>query len=96
MLEFVDFTKDFACAPGEPEYESVDCSVILVCALVMSKRERVEAEAAAINQCYFFKSPLGVSFPENQVVLRLLAAGIDLYHSNWKRVRCKPFGIQRR
>ena len=54
-LDFVYFTDVFACAPGEPEYESVDCSVLLLCALMMSTRERAEAETVVINSVTFSK-----------------------------------------
>ena len=44
-------------APAQPEIvDHVDCSVLLLCALVMSKRERAEAETVRINSATFCKS----------------------------------------
>ena len=59
-LEETDFVAIFGydydylrAQSREPRYESVDCSVLLLCALVMTKRERAEVEAVVIQQCYF-------------------------------------------
>ena len=50
------YDSDYLSAQsGEPGYESVDCSVILLFLLVMLKRERAELETVVIKQCCFLK-----------------------------------------
>ena len=69
MLEVTDFVVIFGCdsdylraQSGEPGYESVDCSVLLLCALVMLQRERAEAIAVVINSVTFCKSARSLHF----------------------------------
>ena len=55
-------------------FECAECSVFLLCVLVMSKRERAGTEAVVICDVQFSVSLQTVRIPENQVSRSLSAA----------------------
>ena len=55
-------------------FECADCSVFLLCALVMSTRERAGTATVVICSVYFFSSLQRVRIPENQFSPPLSAA----------------------